>query len=82
MRALIDPRINRVCEVAGSEFPVAPPLFWVDAPDGIVPDSHTYEDGHFVEPVPMVIEQPPVVDPVAKLAAFLAKNPDVAALLK
>ncbi len=38
-----------------------------------------YVDGVFVRPAPPVIA---VVDPVAKLTAFLSANPDVAALLQ
>jgi hypothetical protein len=36
-RALIDPRTKRVCMVvdAGAEFPVAPPLVWVNADDTV-----------------------------------------------
>lgn len=74
MKALIDG--SRVCQVAENEFPVAPPLFWVDAPDGIVPDSHTYVDGQFVEPAPVVIETPPEptkAQLMAQVQALMAK---------
>lgn len=51
MKALIDPRSNRVCQVADAEFPVAPPLVWVDCDETVVPDVTTYVDGAFVQPV-------------------------------
>lgn len=35
----------RIAEVTASEFPVAPPLFWVDAPDDIEATTHCYVDG-------------------------------------
>lgn len=38
---------TRVCEVAAQEFPVAPPLHWLDCPDDIVADRFTLEDGDF-----------------------------------
>lgn len=38
MIALIDPRFNRVCEVAQAEFPVADPLFWTPCQDDCIPD--------------------------------------------
>ncbi len=71
MRALIDPRSNRVCQVAEADFPVAEPLFWVDATPDIMPDSHTYADGQFVAPV--VIDQPEAQpDPIAALTQQVA----------
>lgn len=47
-RALIEPT-GRVAQVVapGSEFPVAPPLAWVDAPDTATADD-SYDGGAFV----------------------------------
>lgn len=83
MKALIDPRSDMVADIAAHEFPVAAPLFWVDAANGVVAGVTKYIDDQFVQPEPLPVEPPPVVvDPVQKLAAFLAANPDVDALLK
>ena len=62
MKALIDPRSNRVCQLANSEFPVARPLLWVDATGSELPDSTTYANGQFVAAVvtPVVIEPSPL----------------------
>jgi hypothetical protein len=38
MIALIDPRFDRVCEVAHTAFPVAEPLFWTPCQDDCIPD--------------------------------------------
>jgi hypothetical protein len=67
MKALIspiEPVANgfRVCELAEVEFPVAAPLFWVDAPEGVSASTHYYADG-FVEipppepPAPVIPQQ-------------------------
>jgi hypothetical protein len=51
MKALIDPRFNRVCELhPGEGFLVAPPLFWVDCPEDTVPDSHEWDGEKIVPP--------------------------------
>jgi hypothetical protein len=42
MKALIDPRFNRVAEVAEQAFPVAPPLFWVNCADEVKPDRYEW----------------------------------------
>lgn len=84
MRALIDPRNNRVCQVAEDEFPVAEPLIWVDAPDGILPDVHAYADGRFLEPVP-IVPAPDAASDSEKLATvihWLAQQPNVPAEIK
>lgn len=71
MFALIDPRSNRVCQLADSEFPVADPLFWAPATGSEIPDATTYVNGGFVAPPPpVVINQPP--DPVVALAQQVA----------
>lgn len=51
-KALIDPRSNRVCEVRATEFDVAPPLKWVDIPQGkdVRPDEWTHDGKNFVAP--------------------------------
>lgn len=49
MRALIDPRQNRVCQVQQDEFAVAEPFFWVDCDEAVTPETHDYVDGDFVE---------------------------------
>ena len=50
MKALIDIRIGRVCEIHDKEFPVDPrALEWVDC-DETITVQHTYVDGLFVEP--------------------------------
>ena len=49
MQALIDPRTSRVLEIVQIGFPVAPPLTWVEAVEGVT-TRHTYIDGQFVDP--------------------------------
>lgn len=46
---------TRVCQVVGARetFEVAPPLFWVDAPDDVT-DRHTYDGRAFSAPVEVV----------------------------
>ena len=56
MKALIDPRFNRVCEKHETGFPVAEPLFWVDCDESVNPD-HDYWDGYEIVVVPVVVEQ-------------------------
>jgi hypothetical protein len=56
MKALISPleqreRGVRVAQVEQEEFPVAPPLFWVDCDDTVHADM-IYVDEVFVEPAP------------------------------
>jgi hypothetical protein len=54
MKALIDPRFNRVCQVEGdgSEFPVAEPLFWVSCAESCIPDFDYWDatSGEIVYP--------------------------------
>jgi len=56
MKALIDPRFNRVCEKHETGFPVAEPLFWVDCDESVNPDQD-YWDGSQIVVVPVVVEQ-------------------------
>jgi hypothetical protein len=46
MKALIDPRFNRVCELALDQFvfPVAEPLFWVDCQENCIPDFDYWDE--------------------------------------
>jgi hypothetical protein len=84
MKALISPNENnRICQIEkdADVFQVAEPLHWVDCPQDI-DTTWTYNNGQFVPPAP--VEAAPVIeqtDPVDKLKAFLAANPDVAAIL-
>ena len=41
-RALIDPNGN-IAQIEPLDFPVAPPFFWVDCPDGCTPESWCYD---------------------------------------
>lgn len=66
MRALIDPRFNRVCQLADEDFPVADPLFWVDADESVMPDATTYCDGQFIAAIPVAVPEPQP-DPLAVL---------------
>lgn len=45
---------ERVAQVAESDFPVAPPLFWIDCPDECVADLWWYYE-NTCQPIP----QPP-----------------------
>jgi hypothetical protein len=53
MKALIDEK-NQVAQVEQTEFGIAPPCFWVDCPENIVPYKYTYVGGNFV-PVPEIV---------------------------
>lgn len=46
---------DRVAQVENTEFPVAPPLFWVDCQDNIVADEFYWNEGVFY-PMP----EPPI----------------------
>lgn len=58
MKALIDPRSNRICEVREESFEVAKPLFWIDCPLGCEADSWYYDGGKCV-PLPPSPEADP-----------------------
>ncbi len=49
MQALVDPRDGRIFQLAETGFPVAPPLAWVEAPEGVT-ERHVYLDGVFAPP--------------------------------
>lgn len=76
MKALIDPRENRVCEVSKYDFPVAYPLMWVDCDETVTPENTIYVNGDFVQiPKP---EQPQIVEPsksdlLAQIQSLAAK---------
>lgn len=44
-KALIETSTGRLCDIVlpGSEFPVAPGLQWVDAPDNVAHDTHEFD---------------------------------------
>lgn len=47
----------RVADVSPQEFPVAPPLFWVDCPENAAADLWAYKDGVVFE-LPQSISPP------------------------
>jgi hypothetical protein len=49
---------QRIAQVIDTEFPIAPPLFWVDCPDDCVADVWYYSNGQCL-PKPL----PPEPDP-------------------
>lgn len=80
MFALIDPRINRVCQLDPNGFSVATPLFWVACDNTVIPDSTTYVNGAFVQPPPPPTPAPPQppqasVDAINALAKVLNLSP-------
>lgn len=42
-KPMVHPIGQRVAEVAASEFPVAPPLFWVPCADDVGTGTHYYD---------------------------------------
>ena len=73
MKALISPNENnRICEIAENDFPIAPPLFWVDCPDDATTEW-VYENGTVNAPVvqPETPEQT-----VARLESALDRHLD------
>lgn len=49
---------SRVAQIEETEFPVAPPLFWIDCPDDCAADEWYYSEGQlYIKPEP-VIEEP------------------------
>lgn len=55
------PNSDRVAEVATADFPVAPPLFWVDCADDVVADAWYYDN---VNQTILLVPPPPPVPPV------------------
>lgn len=64
-RALIEPS-GRVAQVEAADFPVAPPLRWVECPDEAKPETH-YFDGAAVVAKP--VQPPPPIPTQAELEA-------------
>lgn len=65
MKALISPNENgRVVEIASAPFPVAQPLFWVEAPFMVNTDWR-YVDGEFVAP-----SKPEPVNPIPSIVSM------------
>jgi hypothetical protein len=60
----IYPNSQRVCETIESEFPIAPPLYWLDCSDTIVADQYYYDvvQSQFfpVVDAPMPIQDNPI----------------------
>lgn len=69
MKALISPEENayswsgqvlgaRVAEVSISEFPVAPPLFWMECADDVTAEGYYYDrDAEVILPKPLSPEE-------------------------
>lgn len=58
---------DRVAQVENAEFPVAPPLFWVDCQDDILADEFYWNEGLFYpvpEPPPPPLSDVPSEGPV------------------
>lgn len=52
MKALISPlENNRIAEIAEKEFPVAPPLYWIDCDDDCTTE-HIYDGKKIIRPSP------------------------------
>ena len=56
MKALIDPRSGRVCELREVEFAVADPLFWLEVGDEVT-TRYTYDGAKVVPPEVPVLEE-------------------------
>ena len=87
MKALIDPRVNRVCEVRATEFPVADPLKWVDVPADktVSPDKWEYAADTFTEKsVPKASLKRLAIDDLAALlvSKLLVAQAEIDALKK
>jgi hypothetical protein len=57
------PNSDRVAEVAVADFPVCPPLFWVDCADDIAPDVWYYDNANQT----IVLVPPPAPHPVTNV---------------
>lgn len=72
MKALIYD--ERICQIEEKEFPVAPPLIWVDVPEGTT-TRDTYTKGKVVKYVPEPIPESkpdPIIQRINKLEQELA----------
>jgi hypothetical protein len=56
VKALIDPRSGRVCELREVEFTVAAPLFWLDVGDEVT-TRYTYDGAKVVPPEAPALEE-------------------------
>jgi hypothetical protein len=56
VKALIDPRSGRVCELREVEFAVADPLFWLDVSDEVT-TRYTYDGAKVVPPEAPALEE-------------------------
>jgi len=56
VKALIDPRSGRVCELREVEFAVADPLFWLEVGDEVT-TRHTYDGVKVVPPEALALEE-------------------------
>ena len=67
---------SRVAQIS-DEFDVAPPLFWVDCADEIVPDQYYYADDlvQIIPTKPAVVQ--PVVEPVVEPVVVANTDPVV-----
>ena len=73
MKALIDPRFNRVVQLRETEFEVAAPLKWVDVADGVTPETHNYvNDAVVAKPAPLGAPKALRLDALADL--LVSKN--------
>jgi hypothetical protein len=56
VKALIDPRSGRVCELREVEFAVADPLFWLDVGDEVT-TRYTYDGAKIMPPAAPALEE-------------------------
>jgi hypothetical protein len=56
VKALIDPRLGRVCELREVEFVVAAPLFWLDVGDEVT-TQYSYDGANVVPPEAPSLEE-------------------------
>jgi hypothetical protein len=53
---------TRLCEVRAADFPVAPPLRWIDCADNVTPETHDFDGTNFVlKPAPPTSMPDPAV---------------------
>lgn len=74
-RVLIEQATDRLCDIVavGQEFPVAPGLQWVDAPDDVSHDTHEFVGGA------VVLKAPPVLSPqeiISRLTSAVQRHLD------
>jgi len=83
MQALIDPRDGQVHDIRAEPFPVAPPLEWRPAPDGLTRQHRITPEGRFVPPCPGEFHhwngEDWVADADAELAGSIARIREEAA---